>query len=258
MHPWHHEHVPEPQGSNVEEPDDVLLLQDEPRPELPGHDPAERAGVAHGAPERSAVAVAGGAPPSGASPKAREEAIGYSRRVAMPELDEAAILTARLELRPLRAEDADEMLGVLDDERLHEFIGGHPLPLDELRHRYETLAAGRSPDGKQLWLNWIVRLRGRGEAVGTVQATVTDRADARHAQIAWVIGVPWQGRGLATEATVALVSWLEQQGIVAICATIHPRHAASQKVATRAGLHRTDDLVAGEEVWRRRELTAAR
>lgn len=84
----------------------------------------------------------------------------------------SVLITERLILTPLRAEDADEMLMVLDDERLHEFIGGRPLTLEELRARYQGLAAGSSrPD--ETWLNWIVRRSSDSQAMGTVQATIT-------------------------------------------------------------------------------------
>lgn len=161
--------------------------------------------------------------------------------------ENTTITTERLVLRSLRPEDADEMVEVLQDERLHEFIGGRPLSLDELRRRYRRLAVGRSADGQQTWLNWIVRLRSSDAAVGTVQATVT----GRHAQIAWVVGVAWQRQGIAGEATIALVDWLERRGIDTVSANIHPRHVASQKVASRAGLLRSEEIVDGEQVWRR-------
>ena len=153
------------------------------------------------------------------------------------------IPTTRLVLTPLRADDAAAMAGVLDDERLHEFIGGAPLPAAELAARYARLAAGSGrPD--EVWLNWIVRL---GDTpIGTVQATVT----GDHAEIAWVVGVPWQGHGYAGEAARALVAWLSGQGVRTISANIHPDHAASGAVAARAGLIRTDELIDGEYVWR--------
>lgn len=173
----------------------------------------------------------------------------------MSQLDErATIVTERLDLHSLRPDDADEMVDVLRDEHLHEFTGGCPLTLDELRLRYGRLGAGRSADGDQTWFNWIVRLRASKAAVGTVQATVT----GTHAQIAWVIGISWQRRGIATEATIALVDWLERRGIPTISANIHPRHAASQKVASRAGLLPTDEILHGEQVWRRPETSAVR
>lgn len=63
----------------------------------------------------------------------------------------------RLEMEPLRPEHADEMAPLLDDAELHTFIGGQPATRDELRDHYTRQVVGRSPDGSQRWLNWIVR-----------------------------------------------------------------------------------------------------
>lgn len=169
----------------------------------------------------------------------------------MSSFDDTTITTSRLILTALRPEDADEMVEVLDDERLHEFIGGHPASRHELRDRYGRLAAG-SPNPNEVWLNWIVRRRHDSHPVGTVQATLTNHEGAREAFIAWVIGVPWQNQGFASEATAALVDWLRTHDVVVITAHIHPDHGASAKVATRAGLEPTNDHVDGEQVWQSR------
>ena len=158
---------------------------------------------------------------------------------------DATIETARLTLAPLRVADADELAVVLGDEQLHEFIGGRPATAAELRERYARLVAG-SGDPDERWLNWVVRTRETGEAVGTVQAT----ARPASAAVAWVIGVPWQGRGYASEAARALVAWLREQGATEIVAHVHPEHAASERVAAGAGLRLTGDVVDGERVWR--------
>jgi RimJ/RimL family protein N-acetyltransferase len=150
---------------------------------------------------------------------------------------------------PLRVEDADEMAAVLGDERLHEFTGGRPLTVAELRDRYARLAVGASKPG-EVWLNWIVRRRSDSQAIGTVQATLTTREGRRSAQVAWVIGVEWQNEGFASEAARALVEWLRERGVHGITAHIHPDHRASAAVAARAGLRPTDDEVEGEQVWR--------
>jgi RimJ/RimL family protein N-acetyltransferase len=164
------------------------------------------------------------------------------------EMREPNIVTERLELRPLVLEDAEEMAGVLADEGLHRFTGGQPMSLPELRSRFRTLVVGRSPDGRQIWLNWVVRLRDRGHAIGTVQATLTSATMPRRAWVAWVIGVPWQGRGFASEAATSLVEWLSPQ-VTDVAATIHPDHAASQRVASRAGLVLTPEFENGEQIW---------
>jgi RimJ/RimL family protein N-acetyltransferase len=160
-----------------------------------------------------------------------------------------AIVSARLELRPLADEDAEAMIELLRDPGLYAFIGGAPPTLDELRARYRRLSEGRSPDGREEWRNWIVRARGDGRAIGTVQATIVD--GGQRAEIAWVIGLPWQGQGFASEAARALVTWLEARGVTSITANIHPDHQASATVAARAGLVPTNEVVDGERVWRR-------
>lgn len=144
------------------------------------------------------------------------------------------ITTARLQLDPLRVDDVDEMMSVYGDGRMFEYTGGERPTRDGLRRRYEALVAGRSPDGSEAWLNWIVRRRDGSPAIGTVQATIDDAA--RRASIAWELGVPWQGQGFAAEAASALVEWLSNNSVTAIEATVHPEHAASQAVASRAGL----------------------
>jgi RimJ/RimL family protein N-acetyltransferase len=164
--------------------------------------------------------------------------------------------TPRLRLTAVREADAEEMAVVLGDLRLHEFIGGNPLGAPELRAQYRRWAAG-SADPGEIWLNWAVRLRESGDAIGTVQATVTRRAGRPPvAEVAWVIGMPWQGQGYAAESAGALVDWLTGAGVAEITACIHPWHRASERVAERTGFKLTGDTVDGERVWRFRPGTA--
>ena len=162
-------------------------------------------------------------------------------------LTPSTITTSRLTLSPLVEDDAESMVAVLDDERMYEFTGGRPLTLDELRTRYRRLEVGFSSDHTEQWLNWIVRTTVDGQSVGVMQATVA--ADGSSADVAWEVGVPWQGRGFASEAATAVVGWLVDRGVPLIQALIHPGHEASARVAARAGLEPTADLVDGEVVW---------
>ncbi|GGJ51714.1 hypothetical protein GCM10010121_073260 [Streptomyces brasiliensis] len=124
---------------------------------------------------------------------------------------------------------------VLSDPALHAFIGGVPDTLEELRARYRRITAG-SPDPGVSWLNWVVRAREGGRLAGTVQATVGPGPVAE-AEVAWVVGTPWQGRGFASEAARALVGWLGRRPDVAVVvAHVHPAHHASAAVASAAGL----------------------
>jgi RimJ/RimL family protein N-acetyltransferase len=161
----------------------------------------------------------------------------------------STIVTDRLLLIPLLIDDAEEMVNVLADPALHEFTGGEPATLVDLRDRYRSWIAGSGRDTER-WLNWIVRCRGDGAAIGTVQATVMNPDADPVAFVAWTIGVGWQRQGYATEATAALVEWLVDHGVDAIVAHVHPQHIASANVATRAGLRPTSEVVDGEVVWR--------
>jgi RimJ/RimL family protein N-acetyltransferase len=159
------------------------------------------------------------------------------------------IETERLLLTPLRAEDADVMVAVLADDRLHAFVGGRPSGLEELRARYSRFIAGPS-DPCEVWLNGIVRRRTDAGPIGTTQATLTDRDGRWAAHVAWVIGTAWQRRGFGSEVARALVAWLRRRGASEVVALVHPEHRASELVATRAELRVTDDVVDGERVWR--------
>jgi len=160
------------------------------------------------------------------------------------------IETERLLLEPLRADHAVEMAAVLDDQRLHDFIGGRPATLEELRARYIQLVAGHSADGSQGWLNWVVRHRRSGVAVGTVQATLRSNGGVT-AEIAWVIAAAHQGQGYAKEASAAMTRWLCHRGVDALIAHVHPTHEASIRVARYLGLNPTDMVEDGEVRWTR-------
>jgi RimJ/RimL family protein N-acetyltransferase len=159
------------------------------------------------------------------------------------------ITATRLTLVPVSAEHADEMAAVLADPELYTFIGGSPPTREELRARYGRWTAG-SPDPAVSWCNWVIQLHRPGCLAGTVQATITT-GDETAAEVAWVLGTPWQGQGIATEAARALVGWLGEQSVRSVIAHIHPRHLASAAVAAAAGLTPTGQLYAGEMTWLR-------
>ncbi|GAB2932171.1 GNAT family N-acetyltransferase [Streptomyces mayteni] len=161
------------------------------------------------------------------------------------------VRTGRLSLVPLAVEHAAEMAEVLADPALHAFTGGAPHSPEALRARYARLVAG-SPDPAVTWWNWVIRLREANRLTGTVQATLTAAEHGSFAEVAWVVGTPWQGRGIATEAARGLVGWLGELGVREIRAHVHPDHHASAAVAAAAGLAPTDRWQDGEIRW---ELT---
>lgn len=165
----------------------------------------------------------------------------------IPPQSDQLIQLARLRLEPLEILHAKELFPVLSDARLHEYIGGEP-PISEesLAQSYSIRVKQDSPDGKQVWLNWVIREHCSGAAIGFVQALVEDEQTL----VGWLIGVNWQSQGYAAEATQGLISWLKDFGFSRIGARIHPIHRASQRVAERAGLTCSGESLEGEEVWK--------
>ena len=155
---------------------------------------------------------------------------------------QGSLVTGRLRLDPLKVEDAEDLLVVFADEAMYRFTGGSVPSLAMLREQF-VRQTGPAPEGTR-WLNWVVRAD--GVAVGIVQATVRGRV----AEVAWQVGVPWQGNGYASEAATAMIDWLVRDGATEVRANIHPDHASSQRVAFAAGLQLSDEWAGSEQVWR--------
>ena len=153
------------------------------------------------------------------------------------------ISSARLELTPLQVDDADAMVAVLADARMYEFTGGEPPTSESLRARYGRL--GRRHHG----LVQLDRPTPSRRPTPSAWCRPPVASDGTTADVAWEIGVPWQGRGYATEAAIAMVAWLEAHGVGTVRALIHPAHVASARVAERVGLVPTAEREDGEVVW---------
>lgn len=148
---------------------------------------------------------------------------------------DGVLTTARLALEPLRVDHAAAMVEVLSDPGLYTYTGGSPPTLTQLRARY-----ARQTTENPAWRNWIV-IAG-SDPVGYVQADVTGTA----AVLAWVIGARWQRRGYATEAAGAVMTALAPRRFSAV---IGKHNSGSQRVASRLGLHETEEIVDAETRW---------
>ena len=129
------------------------------------------------------------------------------------------IETDHLRLEPQTAAHADEMYVVLGDPAIYTYENEPPPSLAWLRSRYATLETRLSADGRERWLNWVIRLPA-GELVGYVQATVF--ADAR-AAIAYEVSSAYWGRGLARRAVEAMMGELAGHYDVRSLFAVHKR-----------------------------------
>ena len=140
--------------------------------------------------------------------------------------------TERLRLEPLVVAHAAELFGALAEPGLYLYIPREPPgSVAAVRARLERLVGRRSPDGAELWLNWV--MRAEGAPVGMLEATVQPD---RTAWVAYTVFAAAQRRGYATEAVRWLLGWLrEALGVERALATVDPRNAASVALLGRLG-----------------------
>ena len=108
-------------------------------------------------------------------------------------------------LEPLVAAHAREMFEVLTDPAIYEFENQPPPSESSLAARYVTLETRQSPDGKQSWLNWVIRLPS-GELAGHVQATLLGDGAVI---IAYELASKHWRQGIAPTAVGAVLAELE-------------------------------------------------
>lgn len=119
---------------------------------------------------------------------------------------ERTLETPRLVLEPLLPRHARLLFADLSDPSRYTLIPRDPPnSVEALEQRFHRLAARSSPDGREVWLNWVARLRGSGEFVGTVEATVHPEG---RAHLAYTVFRRFWRRGFAKESCECVVESL--------------------------------------------------
>jgi RimJ/RimL family protein N-acetyltransferase len=140
----------------------------------------------------------------------------------------------RLLFEPLQALHAAELFERLSDPRVWEFIGENPYPsVAAVADHFDHMAAGPpARHGHERWINYAVRSRAQGILLGTLQATIV----ARRAEVAFLFGPQYWGRGYAAEAMTAFQEHLRHSApIEEFWATTDPRNLRSIKLLGRLG-----------------------
>jgi [ribosomal protein S5]-alanine N-acetyltransferase len=115
------------------------------------------------------------------------------------------IATARLALEPARPEHAEAMFAGLSNLMAYEFIPDEPPAcVAVLAARYAGWATGKSPDGRELWLNWMIRRQEATDYMGYVQATILPEEAA--VLIAYHVFPAFWGGGYGREAVSAMLA----------------------------------------------------
>jgi ribosomal-protein-alanine N-acetyltransferase len=148
-------------------------------------------------------------------------------------LEVRPIESRSLRLEPLVAAHADEMFGPMSAAAIYEYMPWQPpASATALRQRYAHLEQGRSADGLERWLNWVVRLSSR-ECIGFVQTTIFSGFSA---DFAFAFAPEYWGRGLAFEACRAVLPCLGRDFEVrALYATVDPKNSRSIRLLQRLG-----------------------
>ena len=122
----------------------------------------------------------------------------------------------------------------LDDPRVGLFIGGPDVTtVDALHARIQRLNVGPPPSSRQSWLNFAVLLE--STVVGRVEATIHSGI----AEIAYLIGPDFWGRGLGVEAAGLLMDEVRRQGCTQFWAATAPGNHASIRVLEHLGFVET-------------------
>src|SRR3990172_5294945 len=143
-----------------------------------------------------------------------------------------SLVAGELSLEPQPAAHAEEMFAVLSDPAIYAFENAPPRSIDWLRERFARLESRQSADGREQWLNWVIRTPA-AELAGYVQATV--RADGS-AAIAYELASRHWGRGLAGQAAQAMIRELaEHYGVRALFAVAKRDNSRSLRFLQRLG-----------------------
>ena len=145
------------------------------------------------------------------------------------------LATSELVLEPLVTAHAEAMFDVLGNPAHYRYLDeAAPPSVDHLRRLYTRLEARLSPDGSQVWLNWVVRRPGL-PLLGYVQATVMPNSTA---WVGYVFSAQHWGRGYATQAGKALLEHLvSDYGVKRFLASVEMANLRSVRLLQRLGFH---------------------
>jgi RimJ/RimL family protein N-acetyltransferase len=144
--------------------------------------------------------------------------------------------TERLVLRPWRPDDAEAALALYGDPALVRWlspaltavpdVGAMRLVLEQwiLEHGRLAPPAGR----------WAVETRADGRLVGGIVLLPLPPGD-EDSEVGYLLLPSERGKGLATEATGALVRWAFSQGLPEVFVVSRPSNHAGSAVAKRLG-----------------------
>lgn len=144
------------------------------------------------------------------------------------------ITTARLRLRPMRADDADSLLGVFGDPAVMAAFGRGPFTRQEMD---AWVARNLEHQDRLGYGLFTIELREDGLVIGDCGLERMELAGADEVELGYDLRSDHWGRGLATEAAGAVVRHArEELGIRRLVSLVRATNAPSARVAERVGM----------------------
>ena len=124
------------------------------------------------------------------------------------------------------------MFAVLSDQAIYEYEGVPPPSVEALAAGFRRRESRLSPDGREKWLNWVVRLPS-GELAGYVQGTVYE---SRAAYIGYEFSSKFWRRGIGTAAINCMLGELrDSYGVHTFVAVLKTANFRSMALLGRLG-----------------------
>jgi RimJ/RimL family protein N-acetyltransferase len=159
-------------------------------------------------------------------------------------------MSPRLRAEPVEPRHAAAMAELLADPRIYHYLPSDPPTRAYLEQQYDYLTSGKSPDGAEHWLTWILLPRngeqddGGQKPIGYVQATIKTINQPEVVTIAYVIAPAQWRRGLAREATAAMLDTIfAHYDVRCVIAEMNTRNEASIRLAESLGFRRVDTVL---------------
>ncbi|HEV2817451.1 MAG TPA: GNAT family N-acetyltransferase [Allosphingosinicella sp.] len=145
--------------------------------------------------------------------------------------------TARLTLRPFRADDVDAQAAMMGDAQVMRFLGGQPLAREDSWRKLLNGAGLWSLFG---WGYWAVERRADAAMIGQIGFADFKRGMTPSIEnipeMGWLFAAEAGGRGFATEAGRAALDWIDSAHRPAeVAAIIDAANLASIRVAEKLG-----------------------
>ncbi|MBQ8280262.1 MAG: GNAT family N-acetyltransferase [Roseburia sp.] len=148
--------------------------------------------------------------------------------------------TERLIVRELALSDMDALFELYSYEGMTDYMEGLYPYEEEYRYQKAYIENMYRFFGYGMWLVFEKETK---KLVG--RAGVEHREELEgELELGYAIGVPWQGKGYATEVCVGILQYVhEELGFEEICSLVRPENAASIRLLKKLGFFREKELI---------------